>query len=640
MKDGSDTRVRLRGALIAALVCVVAAALLVQVNGNDAPTATGPSVPQWYAANRVHGHTRLQFNRYPMTAEHFTQTSREARALGAHVLVRHIKSSTETPAWLSESTSEAEQRERSAPLRELFAIAGKEGLHTIAYYWHISDAQSAEKHPDWVCRDAQGNPQMHRRGAYLDITGPHRNDVARALLQAAAAGAEGFYFDHRHLPAGPCLGTRLESAYREKYGKAPPRRRDSPDYLRWRQFRATEMAATFHFWGDQLHAQFPDTVTLISATSIPALTLPDMTTDLVSQAPAKTEFRKALTASLTGRVFEKNRDFAVPDKDIRLAAGWAVLRDASGGLPPHVWAPAFPDEAHALGFAASVVTHGGIANLDIADELLVGKPVPAGKTPEGALRAAFAFGDRVSPTLAGSRALRWAAVHFSEQSRDRRWPDTRKQWAEVLWPFIGAYGALLRQGVPVHVVNDRQLAAGQLDDYQVLVLTNPDELDAGQRAAVEAFARRGGTLIENSPKWQWHLKTSTAKAQADFLDRVRPLLKQAPIRLTGGPTGLHAVAYRKSAAGRNELLVALTPDFSWVQDVALRKQERRKGSPPSGVPAGVTLELRGVAAGAPENRLQAVEALSGEALKVTRAGDALQVTLPAFGLFALAVVSW
>jgi len=626
---------------VVACVCVVALALLVRVNGGDAPASATPGVPQWYEANRVHGHTRLQFNRYPMTAEHFTQTSKAARALGAHVLVRHIKSSTETPAWFSESANEAEQRKRAAPLRELFEIASKEGLHTIAYYWHISDAKSAEEHPDWVCRDAQGNPQMHRRGAYLDITGPHRDDVKRALLQAAAAGAEGFYFDHRHLPAGPCLGTHLESVYRKKYGKAPTLRRNSPDYLRWRQLRASEMADTFHFWGDELHAQFPETVTLISATSIPALTLPDMSTDLVSRAPAKTEFRKALTASLTGRVFEKNRDFAVPDKDIRLAAGWAVLRDASGGLPPHVWAPAFPDEQHALGFAASVVAHGGIANMDIADELLVGKPVPAGKTPEAALRAAFAFGDRVSPTLAGSRALRWAAVHFSEQSRDRRWPDTRKQWAEVLWPFLGAYGALLRQGVPVQVVNDRQLAAAQLDEIQVLVLTNPDELDAAQRAAVESFERRGGVLIENSPKWQWHLKTGTAKAQAAFIDRVQPLLARAPVRLARGPAGLHAIAYRKSTAGRNELIVALTPDFSWVQDVALRKQERRQGSPPPGVAAGVTLELRDSAApSAAADRVQALEIMSGEALKVARAGDALQVTLPAFGLFALAVVSW
>lgn len=627
--------------MVAGLVCATAAVLLVRATDNDARAGGAPGLPQWYDAHRVHGHTRLQFGRYPMTADHFTQTAKAARALGAHVLVRHIKSSTETPAWLGEPGSEAEQRKRAAPLRELFEISAKEGLHTIAYYWHISDARSAEAHPDWVCRDTQGNPQMHRRGAYLDITGPHRDDVARALLQAAAAGAEGFYFDHRHLPAGPCLGTRLEAAYRQKYRTAPAGRRTSPNYLRWRQFRAAEMAETFHFWERQVHAQFPDTVLLISATSIPALTLPDMTTDLVSSTPAKTEFRKALTPSLSGRVFEKNRDMAVPDKDVWLAAGWAVLRDASGGLPPHVWAPAFPDEPHALGFAAAVVTHGGIANMDIADELLVGKPVPAGKTPEAALRAAFAFGDQVSPTLSGSRAVRWAAVHFGEQARDRRWPDTRAQWSEVLWPFMGAYGALLRTGVPVNVINDRQLAAGQLGDYEVLVLPNPDELDAAQKAAVDAFERRGGVLIENQRNWQWHLKAGNAKAQADFLDRLEPRLTQAPVRLVSGPAGLHAVAYRRAAAGNNELIVAVTPDFSWVQDVALRKQERRKGSPPPGVPAGVTLELRDAgAAAAPDNGVRAVEAVSGEALKVTRTAAGLQITLPAFGLFALPVLSW
>jgi hypothetical protein len=605
-----------------------------------------PSVPLWYDSNRVQAHVRLPLKRHPMDKDYFSQTSERAKSLGANVLVRHIKSAGETPVWLDEIDAEASELSRASPdspLPLLFESANRAGLHTIAYYWHITNDALAEKHPEWVCRDEDGRPQENRRGKNLDITGPYKHWVSRSLLQAAAAGADGFYFDFRHLPPGTCLGTRLESAYKEKFGTPPPKTKDkSPNYLRWRQFRASEMAGTFHFWMQTVQAQFPETVFIISATSLPGLTTPEMSTALVSLSPAKTEFRNSLRPQLSDWVFERNViGLAVPDKDIRIAAGWAVMRDASGGLPPHVWAPSFPNKAHALGFAASVVAHGGIANMNIADELLTGNPVPAGKTPAAALQSAFEFGNRVSPYLRGTRQTRWAAVHFSEYARDQRWPDYGKAWVEVLWPFTGAYGALLRSGVPVGVINDDQLAADRLDDYEVLVITNPQDLNRKQKAAIKAFKGCGGKIVENRREWQWHKRSENGDATAAFIERMQPHLASAPIRITGTESGLHGVAYQRLIEGGRQWIFALTPDFSWVQDVLPRQTlAKQMVNPPPSVSAGISINIHNSEIlDLSFDEISAVDAMTGDALEINPTDDGLQVLLPPFRLFSLAVIT-
>jgi hypothetical protein len=42
-------------------------------------------------------------------------------------------------------------------------------------------------------------PIVGDRGTYLDITGPYREVVLTLLRELAAMGADGFFFDERHL---------------------------------------------------------------------------------------------------------------------------------------------------------------------------------------------------------------------------------------------------------------------------------------------------------------------------------------------------------------------------------------------------------------------------------------------------------
>ena len=181
-----------------------------------------------------------------------------------------------------------------------------------------------------------------------------------------------------------------------------------------------------------------------------------------------------------------------------------------------------------------------------------GEVIPQGKTPVDALKDAFALGNVVSPHMDETRALRWAAIHFGECSRNEYGGNFRAAWREVLWPLVGAYQALTEDGVPVGIVNDHQLAHGELDGYRVLVLPKPNGLTHGQQLAVTAFRASGGTVIENDPAWPWSDPNAGDAAADAFRAALGGHLKAAPLRVTGGPTGRYAVAYHKNrTAGRS-----------------------------------------------------------------------------------------
>jgi hypothetical protein len=396
-------------------------------------------------------------------------------------------------------------------------------------------------------------------------------------------------------------------------------------------------------------AEYPNVLFIVSSTVIPGLTDREMTTRLVSLADSsKNEYRHAVRPHFNKYVFgggsQSHCTSAIPAvrtpaDHVRQALGWAVLRDAADGRPPHIWAPGLPNRAHAQAFAGSLITLGCIANMDVHEyhlsERTDGEVIPSGKTPLDALQAAFALGNTVSPHLAGTRALRWAAIHFGERARNARGGDFHAAWREVLWPLVGAYQALTEDGVPVGIVNDQQLERGELDGYRLLVLPNSNELTANQQRAIEAFATSGGAVIENDPAWPWSDSSAGDVAAGAFRNALKKHMSVAPLRVTGGPPGRYATAY----CNNERLVVAVTNDFSWVQ-IEWANGQINAAAPPA---AGVRVAWRkdaGLLTG-PDRvvQLRAVEAITGRSLNIEQSGATYRVNLPRFKFMALLVVT-
>lgn len=286
--------------------------------------------------------------------------------------------------------------------------------------------------------------------------------------------------------------------------------------------------------------------------------------------------------------------------------------------------------------AGSLLTFGCVANMDVHEFILVGEgELPDTKTPPEALKKAFALGKTASPHLAGTRLVRWAAVHFGERNRNARGGDFRAAWEQVLWPLVGAYQVLTEDGLPAGVVNDQQLERGELDGYRLLVLPNSDELTPAQQQAVAVLTAHGGAVIENEPAWGWSDPAGNEAAAAAFRAALAPYVSSAPVRVTGGPRGRYAVGYRRG--GR--LVVAITNDFSWVQ-IRWTTGEENPAAPSA---TGVRVSWR-KGHGLPQSpgrfrRLKAVEAITGKELTVEESDRGYQVDLPEIEFMALLVVT-
>jgi hypothetical protein len=625
-------------------------------------------LPGWYEDSRTHGHTeiRLTSGGFGLDTPVFLRLSARFRELGAHAFVRHVKTCSEQPPWPSlaplgpggEPLFDGDRTIRdcndgTARLtagrhvpREMAREAHEAGSRMIGYHWIMSDETIATLHPEWVCKRVDRvHVYDHAKGPFLDITSPYREVVLVRLLELAESGVDAAYFDNRHMPMAGCFATPLDEGFRLTTGMEAPTRpdHDDPLYRLFLQFQAYKVEETFSYWRAAVKARYPDFALVVGGGGLPALIDYRFTSNLARLADAaKTEYFEAQRADddLPG---PPDASLATPRDDLRMALGWAFLRDASA--PAHVWSTGAPNRDHALGFAASIMTYGGVAAVNVGASTLDDPPDdPEGATPREAARAVFELGQRVSPYLSGSRPVRWAGVHFSELSRNRRGGDFLRAWSEVLWPVLGAFGVLTDDGLPVGIVNDRQLAIGELSGYRLLFLPNPGELTTNQLRSVGRFAARGGWVLTNRPSWRWSDPERSGEAHRALRHVVRLVrwLSEPRVRVTGGPRGLHGVAY-ENRDGR--LAVAVTNDYRWVQiqprpvrvgegthyHDGLRVTDEIHPPPPPVRDAVVVLRDR-------RRPSRIVEVLSGLELDTEETPSGLRVRLPEFQYLALVVV--
>jgi hypothetical protein len=213
-------------------------------------------------------------------------------------------------------------------------------------------------------------------------------------------------------------------------------------------------------------------------------------------------------------------------------------------------------------------------------------------TPRAGLDAAFALGRQVSPYLAHSRPVRWAAVHFSELARNRRGGDLRRAWQEVLWPAMGVFGVLARAGVPVGIVDDYHLEHDRLEGYQVLYLPNPNELSSAQKETLRRFVGRGG-IVQHAHGLAWSDPQASATAARAFLRfHLQPVIDclPPPVQVSSSAARMHAVAFEDP--NRRRLMIAITNDFSWVQWVTGREVPDPVNARPDSISAVVQVKNR------------------------------------------------
>ncbi len=575
-------------------------------------------LPAWFDDHRVQAHTRLSLTWLKKDPNRFFSAAKAFREMGCRVFVRHIKSGDEGAWWPSKVGVQAPATKGKDLARILIENAHRAGCRILVYHRHMEDAWAARTHPDWLCRGPLGRPIPGGRGLYMCFNSPYRDYLATRLMELAERGADGFYFDEAQMPRSGCWCARCKALFTKETGLPPPPREDprNPLWQKYKDFTNQTIERAFLAWRKALHARFPSLVMLVSVNALPSLQDRTMTTRLLRISDSvKTEFQLAARPG-NNRIFREHPELAPIPRDIRMSLGWDLCRDGAAGRPAHVWIHGLEDEKVILRAMAAVVGHGSIANLDIREKNL----------PDLRFKKAFLLGEKLAPFLGGARPRKTILLHYPEAYRDRFATDPLNAWKKALWPFAGAYLALMRERMPVRIFTDSMLAEGIPGETKLLVLPCPAGLTAKQKEAVKSFEKGGGKVLAMDPRWDWASRgKGNEEARRGFLRALRRLYPGPRVRVEGGPSRLHVQFFRPR--GKKGLVLALINDFSTVDPgyVGKGKKRRPKRFPLAPPAKGVVLHVKAVHL--PE---KVVERVSGKVLKPTPEEGGFALRLPPF----------
>jgi len=590
----------------------------------------GYQLPEWFDGNRVQAHTRLgpKYFKDPV----FFSTAERFEKMGVEVYTRHAKSGKEACWWPSKVGECLPEAKDFNIAKKMIDNAHARGMRMIGYYWHMADQAMAEEHPEWACRTEEGQTIPGKRGLWMCLNTGFREFTKTRLLELVDMGVDGIYFDTVHMPAGfpntsTCYCKTCQQKFKEIYAYRMPSKY-SPFDVESKplvDFYNRCIIEIFEEFKTAVHQRNPECVLVISTTWSASMYKPLMPSRFVAVADsAKTEWNKAYAWPKDKHI---PKDVLKPAQDMRWAAGFTYLRGACSDRPLHVWAnfPWITEEV--LSISSACMTYGLIANLDVKEA----------EIPNMAFKPAFELGRKVSPHLARTKPMRWAAIHYNERLRDRLWPDVEKIWKAVLWPAYGPFEALCRARLPVAYVTDWQLEAGQLDGYKILILPSANHLTAAQQKQVANFESAGGIVIKVTPDTQFHDPEKHDDYVTSFLKNLLQVAPKPPIIVTGGPKDLHAVAWEKTSA--RQTTVTLLNSFTWFI-MHNRKSKKAKDHPelissPPPPAQNVMITLR--SEGSPK---KVFDAVTGNELKFQKAENGWQVKVPEFPFMAAVVFEW
>jgi hypothetical protein len=583
----------------------------------------GFNLPVWFQEHRVHAHTRLPLAK--MNIPVFFHAGEEFKKMGAKVFVRHFRTLGEGAWWPSKFTVVAEEARHRNIAKEIIDEAHQQGLKIISYYNHFTDKYAAEQHPDWITLNWDGKPYSYIRGLELCFNSPYPDLYLQSALELVDLGVDGFLFDEWHQPKMGCWCQFCRTLFKTETGHDLPKRYDEndPGWNELKDFSNRTIERTFLKWTEGIHGRNRDEVVIISSNTWPALLDRHLTNRLFRIADSvKTEFAIPLRQPTSQDHFRLTPEMKPYDRDIKMALGLTMVRDAAGGRPAHVWVFSLQTEISALYAVAGVMTHGCIANVDVIED-----EIPAMK-----FQKAFALGETVSPYFSQAQPLRWAAVHYSESARDMYPSQPATAVRKVIYPMYAAFGTLLRARLPVGIVTDSQLEDGLLDGYKILFVPSRDGLSTKMASNLTEFKQGGGLVIDQGQDWDWSDETGGAERTAKaFMENIGDETKKAPVQAFGGPHALHVVSFMNK--GANQLTVAIANDFTWVPVGKGAKDAPKVPAPPPC--RDVRVELRGF-----NKPVTVFEVISGKTLDPKTSDNVISVSVPDFELMAVVVVKF
>ncbi|WP_163540962.1 alpha-amylase family protein [Occultella kanbiaonis] len=375
------------------------------------------------------------------------------------------------------------------PFGALVTGARELGMHVMARVDpHAIHADAAHAHPEWLARDADGNPIPHWAFPDIWLTDPfssyHRDfitEVAREIVRDYDVDA---VFANRW--EGPSAISYSEGAERQFFddtGLRLPRTQDRTDpawraYTTWRSRQLSELVV---LWDDAVREVRPH------ARFIPnrgAMLTRDLVRDLVDDRypmffidkQGRSE-NEALWWS--GRIGKRSRGM-FPDRPV------ALITSVGPEHGEYRWKDSVADPHEIVTWMADGFVHGALPwytkfNANVFDTRWVAPIVEA-----------FTLHERVAGVFAGMQITSEVAV------LDNVRLDPTNPWASHTAGSAdedGFYQALVEARVPFDYIADQELTLERLAPYRVLILPNCRALSDAHCAVIREWVAGGGSLV-------------------------------------------------------------------------------------------------------------------------------------------------
>ena len=380
-------------------------------------------------------------------------------------------------------------------LREAVEEARKRGIRVVLMVGHTANPELFSKHPEWAQRSAGGSvirmdadPQSRvdaeLRWPLMCLNSPFLEMVVEEVEEVLSYGVDGVHLDSfRYMPdfERACYCEFCRRAHREDLG------RDLPESEDWNSRAYRE---TFRWRYDVTVKAIEKIYRVLKSRNADAVLV-------YNNHPAGWRGRANTIVELARDSIDvvyaeaSEVDYQPPG----FLAEMVKLSSAlSGGKP--VWSTRNTfHTALTTTSTTSLAIKQGVREIFAAGGspvvLLFSSTYAQSRYYADAVREAFREVEKLEEYMEGARRVRYAAVAYSNRSRD--WAggsDPRHVTDEVR----GFYYALAYNGLPVDFVVDRQLDGGSLDGYKVLVLPYTASLSSGGVENVKRYASAHGIV--------------------------------------------------------------------------------------------------------------------------------------------------
>jgi hypothetical protein len=423
------------------------------------------------------------------------------------------------------------------------------------------------------------------------------------MKEMAARGINGIYFDDVHNPTTGCYCDHCRARWADLYGEGVPFPNDhgtfqgtgdparTPAELRALiDFYNDSVETYFRYLVEKVHEDYPEFFVLVASGYLQSPGLRSMNTRIGAIADGLKGESKRGARAADHKVLASTKGLdmglVLPKRDMLLAVGWAIQRDAAFGRPPHIWTHDVIGEAHSEAFSAGMVTHGAINNLNrdldqpIWDPLNPSQLNPDAGVPQVYTASSFEWSNRLADHIKYRRIKSWVGILYSEEyldnltnngmatPRDDSSNHHAELWKHHLGGLFGAAEAITEHGASWQVVNDSQLLAGQLEAYPALIVPIAvDALASWQTDALAAYNAAGGQVIYAGTEdlW-WHKDTDRDGLKDAFWTSLTgaigtPSMHVQDLR-TDRTHRVHGNLFTRE--GSNRVLALLANDYSWV----------------------------------------------------------------------------